>query len=74
MPDLGRRIRAARAHAGISRATLAESLSFSPGRLERLESGLDEPTGENLERVVEELAKATRVPERFFTGDFHALD
>jgi ribosome-binding protein aMBF1 (putative translation factor) len=70
MPSLGRRVRAARAHAGISRDTLAESLSFPAARLERLEAGVDEPTSEEMPTVIRELATATRLPEQFFTADF----
>lgn len=73
MPSLGRRIRAARAHAGISRDTLADSLSFSAARLERLEAGLDEPSDEQLSTIIKELADATGLPERFFTGDYDTL-
>lgn len=75
MPSLGRRVRAARAHAGISRDTLAESLSFSSARLERLEAGIDEPDSETrMAEVIGELADATHLPASFFTGDFGSLD
>lgn len=74
MPNLGRRIRAARAHAGISRDALAESLTFSTGRLERLEAGVDEPADDKMPEVIKELAAATRLPASFFTGDFDSLD
>jgi transcriptional regulator with XRE-family HTH domain len=70
MPNLGRRIRAARAHAGISRETLAESLSFSAARLERLEAGIDEPSDGERYDVIRELADATRLPTGFFTSDY----
>jgi transcriptional regulator with XRE-family HTH domain len=73
MTNLGRRIRAARAHAGISRETLAESLAFTVGRLERLEAGVDEPSGREREDVIRELADATRLPTRFFTVDYDQL-
>jgi ribosome-binding protein aMBF1 (putative translation factor) len=74
MGDFGRRVRAARAHAGISRETLAASLTFPAERLERLEAGLDEPTEDKMLVVVKELADATRLPEQFFTGDFDSME
>lgn len=74
MPDdLGRRIRAARAHAGLSRETLAASLNFPMARLERFEAGVDEP-GDDRQKNIAELADATRLPASFFTGDFDSLD
>jgi transcriptional regulator with XRE-family HTH domain len=73
IPDLGRRIRAARAHAGISRDTLAESLSFPLARLERLEAGLDAPSDDRMGAVIKEIAEATRLPEQFFIEDWGAM-
>jgi ribosome-binding protein aMBF1 (putative translation factor) len=68
--DFSRRVRAARAYADISRATLADGLTLTKAALERLEAGLNNLTEEEATTVVRELSKATRLPEAFFTGDY----
>jgi ribosome-binding protein aMBF1 (putative translation factor) len=74
MDDIGQRIRAARGYTGISRETLLEDVDLTPAQLERIEVGLDEPDELLEPRLVGELAKATRLPASFFTGDFDSLD
>jgi transcriptional regulator with XRE-family HTH domain len=73
MNDLGKRVRAARGYTGISQDTLVESLDLTRAQLERLEVGLDEPDDTRRPQVVKELARATRLPEQFFTGDYDTL-
>jgi hypothetical protein len=68
--DLGKRVRAARAYAGISRATLVDGVSLTKPGLERLEAELNNLTQDEADGIVREIAKATRLPEQFFTADF----
>jgi transcriptional regulator with XRE-family HTH domain len=74
MSDLGKRVRAARGYTNLTQDTLVESLNMSRAELERLEVGLDEPDDEHRPQVVAELARATRLPESFFTGDYDSLE
>jgi ribosome-binding protein aMBF1 (putative translation factor) len=74
MDDFGQRVRAARGYTNISRETLSETVEFSPGQLERLEEGLDQPSDSQRPRIIKELAGAMNLHESFFTGDFDALE
>ena len=73
MDDLGKRISAARAYAGINRTTLADGLTISKPALERLESGLEVPEGSERRSKIKDLAIATQLPEQFFTADYAEL-
>jgi transcriptional regulator with XRE-family HTH domain len=73
MDDLGKRISAARAYAGINRTTLADGLTISKPALERLESGLDVPEDSERRSLIKNMAIATQLPEQFFTVDYAEL-
>lgn len=73
MNDLGKRISAARAYAGIDRETLADGVSLTPTGIQRLEAGLDELTDSERRSTIRQIAAATRLPEQFFTVDYAAL-
>jgi ribosome-binding protein aMBF1 (putative translation factor) len=74
MPDLGKRVRAARGYTNLSQDTLADRLKLSKPELETLEVGLEEPDDEHRPEIVERLVRATHLPPQFFTGDFGSLD
>jgi transcriptional regulator with XRE-family HTH domain len=71
--DLGKRITAARAYAGIDRETLADGVSLTPTGIQRLEAGLDELTHDERRSTIQQIAAATRLPEQFFTVDYAEL-
>jgi transcriptional regulator with XRE-family HTH domain len=71
--DLGKRISAARAYAGIDRETLADGLSLTPTGIQRLEAGLDELSDSDRRSTIHQIATATRLPEQFFTVDYAEL-
>jgi transcriptional regulator with XRE-family HTH domain len=68
--DVGRRVRAARALAGLSRAELAERVAVSEAMVGRYETGHRHPVGERLERI----AAACVVSVAFFHANLGALD
>ena len=74
MPDLGKRVRAARGYTNLSQDTLADRLGLTKPELETLEVGLEEPDDEHRPGIVEGLVRATHLPPQFFTGDFGSLD
>jgi transcriptional regulator with XRE-family HTH domain len=71
--DLGKRIVAARAYAGINLEGLADSISVSTTALQRVEAGLEEYGESERWALIRAIALATRLPEQFFTADFAAL-
>lgn len=71
--DLGKRIAAARAYAGISQDGLADSISVSKHALQRIEAGLEEFGESERWALIHAIALATRLPEQFFTVDFTVL-
>lgn len=73
MNDLGKRIKAARAYAGISQENLADSISISHHALQRIEAELDQADGSERWALIHAIAQATRLPEQWFTADFEAL-
>ncbi|HTA73318.1 MAG TPA: hypothetical protein VK733_03545 [Gemmatimonadaceae bacterium] len=72
--DLGNQIPAARAYAGISRSTLADSISVSTHALQRIEAGLEEYGESERWALIHAITLATRLPEQFFTVDFAQLE
>jgi transcriptional regulator with XRE-family HTH domain len=67
--QLGRRIRAARALAGLSRAALAERIGVREGMVAKYEIGARIPGADRLER----LSAVCGVPVEFFRADLDAL-
>jgi len=72
--DIGQRIAAARAYAGLSREALADSLGLTPAALQRLEAGVTDLRVEQQWGMLSAVAEATRVPLQAFTTDFGVLD
>jgi transcriptional regulator with XRE-family HTH domain len=73
MKDLGKRIRAARAYAGIGQENLADSIGVSPHLLQRVEAELEEFGESERWSLIRAIAQATRLPEQWFTVDFDSL-
>ncbi len=73
-PELGRRIRSARAYAGITAQTLAAGMSTDLNALERLEAGIQPLDPAARRTVITIVSQQTGCPEQFFTADFSALD
>ena len=73
MNDLGKRIRAARAYAGINQENLADSTGISPHTIQRVEAGLEEFGESERWSLIHAIAQATRLPEQWFTVDFDSL-
>jgi len=71
--DLGKRIAAARAYAGLSAESLADSINLTPTAINRLEAGVEELDGEEHWAVIKNVSAATGCPVAFFTTDFAAL-
>jgi len=71
--DLGRRIAAARAYAGLSAESLADSINMTPTAINRLEAGIEELDGEEYWAVIKNVSAATACPVAFFTTDFASL-
>jgi transcriptional regulator with XRE-family HTH domain len=74
MDDLGKRIAAARAYAGLSPETLADSISLTAAAIHRIEAGLEKLPEEERWSVIRAVSAATDCPIAFFTTDFASLD
>lgn len=71
--DIGKRIAAARAYAGIDVESLADAISLTPPLVRRIEAGLqDLPEGDKWS-MIHAVAGATRLPEQFFTVEWSTL-
>jgi transcriptional regulator with XRE-family HTH domain len=71
--DLGKRIAAARAYAGISQEVLADAISLTLHAVQRIEAGVEELKEGDRWSPHHTEAAATRLPEQFFTVDFEDL-
>jgi transcriptional regulator with XRE-family HTH domain len=71
--DLGKRIAAARAYAGISLETLADGISLTPYAIQRIEAGIETLSQGDRRSLVKSVAASTRLPEQFFTVDYAEL-
>jgi transcriptional regulator with XRE-family HTH domain len=72
--EVRRRLRAARAYAGLSRTELAERLGISKDTIERIENGRRQFGEFELPGLLEKFADATGLPAGFFTEDWRALE
>jgi transcriptional regulator with XRE-family HTH domain len=71
--DIGKRIAAARAYAGIDVESLADAISLTPPLVRRIEAGLqDLPEGDQWS-MIHAVAGTTRLPEQFFTVEWTTL-
>jgi transcriptional regulator with XRE-family HTH domain len=71
--DLGKRIAAARAYAGISQEVLADGISLTIHAIQRLEAGVEDLSESDRWSVIRAVAASTRLPDAFFTADFDTL-
>jgi transcriptional regulator with XRE-family HTH domain len=71
--DLGKRIAAARAYAGISQEVLADGISLTIHAVQRLEAGVEDLSESDRWSVIRAVAASTRLPDAFFTADFDSL-
>ncbi len=72
--DIGRRISAARAYAGLSVEALADSIGLKHEVLQRLEAGAEVLTEEEWWGIVRNVGAITRVPVQAFSVEFGTLD
>jgi transcriptional regulator with XRE-family HTH domain len=71
--DLGKRIRAARAYAGLSQETLADGISLTLHAMQRIEAGVEQLAEDDRRSLVRGVAASTGLPEQFFTVDYASL-
>lgn len=71
--DLGKRIRAARAYAGLEIDVLADAMSLTPQLLGRIEAGVEALPDDDARSVIRGVAGITRLPEAIFTVDLATL-
>lgn len=71
--DLGKRITAARAYAGLSQETLADGVSLTLHAIQRIEAGVEQLTPGDRRSLIRTVAASTRLPEQFFTVDYSDL-
>ena len=72
--DLGKRIAAARAYAGLSAETLADSINLTPTAIQRLEAGIEKLAEGDRWAVIKAVSGATSCPVAFFTADFESME
>lgn len=71
--DLGQRVRAARAYAGISREMLADAMGLKSATLGRIEAGVEPLAGDDRRAIIHSVATVTGIPEAAFTVDYAEL-
>jgi transcriptional regulator with XRE-family HTH domain len=72
--EVRRRLRAARAYAGLSRSEVGERLGISKDTIERIENGKRQFGEFELSGLLTKFADATGLPAGFFTEDWQALE
>lgn len=71
--DIGKRITAARAYAGIDVEGLADAVGLSAPLLRRIEAGLEDLREGDWWSTIHAVAGTTRLPEQFFTVEWDTL-
>lgn len=72
--DFGKRVRGARAYAGLHLDSLADAMAITPQLLGRIEAGVEQLADDDARAIIRGVAAITRLPEALFTVDLATLE